>query len=348
MRQERNQSFTKVVEEVDLYQKYGLMTIQQIKEASIRKIDFIIQDLIPKAQLGILIGEYTLGKSPFALQMAMTVAQGGLKFLGSYETSSEPVRTLYIDFENAGPLIAFTGETQAEYLGLTGAPNTFLTWGYDYSPQGFDPTGQDQLIKVVEASAAEFVIIDPLRGFDLNAEEKNSQAMTMIRLLRGIIRETGATVLIFHHPNKNRHDKNFSLASLEEDPVGWMDCASGASALVKNVDFRIGMAKGQEGGEIRLRTNIRMRGWLPINYLVRDLDDDGLPRGYRLLSPLDKLVPEDAPAFNSLSKEFSTKDAKTALRLSNHPVNLRLKAWIDQNLIYRIGHGSWRKREFAA
>jgi hypothetical protein len=103
-----------------------------------------------------------------------------------------------------------------------------------------------------------------------------------------------------------------------------------------------------EDGEIILRANIRMRGWLPVNYLVRDLDDDGLPKGYRLLSPLDKLVPEDAPAFNGLSKEFSTKEARMALQLSAHPVNLRLKAWIDQNLIYRLGHGSWRKREFAA
>jgi KaiC/GvpD/RAD55 family RecA-like ATPase len=332
----------------ELYSKYGFMTIRQIKETSTQRIDFIIQDLVPKAQLGILVGEYTLGKSPLALQMAITVAQGGLKFLGSYETSSEPVRTLYIDFENAGTLIGYTGETQARYLGLNQAPDTFLTWGYNYSPQKFTPTDQRQLIEAVEASAAKLVIIDPLRSFDGKAEEKNAQAMVMIGLQREVIRRTGATVLLFHHPNKNRHDKNFDKASLLDDPVGWMDCASGASALVKNVDFRIGMAAApKEQGEIILRANIRMRGWLPVGYLVRDLDDDGLPKGYRLLSPLDKMAPEDVPAFSSLPMEFSTKEARIALRLSDHPVSIRLKAWADQNLTYRLGHGVWRKREFA-
>src|SRR5262245_4044546 len=87
-------------QDADLNRQFGFVTFEEILKIANRTRDYLIEDLIVSRSLGVLVGEWGIGKSPFALQLAITLAAGIDKFLEQYQTTGRPLRVLYIDMEN--------------------------------------------------------------------------------------------------------------------------------------------------------------------------------------------------------------------------------------------------------
>src|SRR5206468_1515445 len=151
---------------------------------------------------------------------------------------------------------------------------------YAYSPN-YTNTRPDEDLQVSEEvyvreavfaqRSFDLVIIDPLRMFNADAETKNKEAAGLIGRMRKLVKDTGKTIMFIHHPRKARPDQQIQY-SLENDPTQWMEQASGAAALVQNMDFRIGLQK-TEDDNIVCRHFTRGEGWSPAIYIERFLTE---------------------------------------------------------------------------
>ena len=179
----------------------------------------------------------------------------------------------------------------SSHLGLEGPPESARIYSPNYTRNlHSDPLGlldsHGRIRQIIQEGKFKLAAIDPVRIYNPDAEDNNKSAAEMIRQCRSLIWQTGASLMLVHHPKKPAVLQKFSL---EEDPHGFMAQACGASALVKNTDFRIGLQEGGDGHLI-MKCFIRMRGWGPVQHLIREFDDDDQPIGYRLGQGLDELL----------------------------------------------------------
>jgi RecA-family ATPase len=252
----------------------GALTLQEVGQIAARKRAWLVEDFIPHKSIGILAAEWGCGKSPFSAQLALTLAAGGRKFLNRYRVPDGPTSVLFLDYESGAETFKTLGNQIVRFLGLAEAPKNFRAHSPNYSCRPDDYTSRSEseyLKRLVRECGFGFVIVDPLRGFDPLAEEKNSYAVNTINQFRRL----GVSVLFVHHPSKPRQGEDYSL---DLDPHQWMHSVCGASALTANVDFRIGLQE-QDDGTLMLRNFVRGRGWGPVEYLVRELDENDQPLG---------------------------------------------------------------------
>ena len=326
-----------------VYKQYGALRYSELSKLAETEGDNLIQGFLPAGQLGILVGEWGLGKSPFATQMAMTLSIGGLRFLDVYETKVEPTKSLYVDFENGAKGTEELGVQIAKFLGSDSPPETALVYSPNYSPKS--PSGLEaqrkHVYQLIRKAGIGFVVIDPLRMWAPQAESDNSKAANTIKGLRALASKTGATILLVHHPRKSRLDEIYSL---ETDPPMWFSQASGASSLIQNVDFRIGLQK-DSADHLLLRHYQRLQGWGPLHRLVRVLDDDGEPIGFRLEGEFDQLTPAEKEEFTKLPSQFRTGEARKLLDFTQNPMNKRLNDWASLGLIRKVARGEWEKTD---
>jgi hypothetical protein len=317
--------------------RLGIVTYPEVKEMAAKSIPFLVEDLIPTKSIGILVGEWGIGKSPLAVQLQLSLASGN-SFLGRFAAGSA-IPVLYVDLENEICSVSEIGEVIAGFLGLSTLPSNAFLYGGNYSPvQGLG--NPEKLEQLIHASGAKLVIIDPLRAFSPNAPEKNENAINLINSLRKITQNENCSALLIHHPKKPKDSDDFSL---EEDPTAWFQQASGVASLVQNVDFRIGLEKNGSD-ELVMRHFIRAKGWYDPIFIVREKDQETTdPIGYRPKSPLDDLEANDREKYNSLPQIFTTADAKRIFNLSDNPTNERLKGWIDVKLVQKNRRGEYKK-----
>lgn len=89
--------------------------------------EFVIEDLLPKASLGLLIGDSGLGKSPLLYQACICVA-AGLPFLGHATRQGD---VLYCDFENGTANACKIVRCLSSYLGLPTVPANLRLWNFN-------------------------------------------------------------------------------------------------------------------------------------------------------------------------------------------------------------------------
>jgi hypothetical protein len=306
------------------------------------RVSFVVDDLIPTKSVGILVAEWGTGKSPLAIQLQLSV-RTGVKFLGLFAIT-DPGQVLFVDLEGGETPTKVTAMTLARYIGAGHAFAQVFVYGANYSDVlGWGNIGH--LREQVHIAKPKLVIIDPIRAFDEDTQEGNKQAIHTINALRKIIVAENCSILFIHHPNKTERDAAHSFPLDGPDPTEWMKRASGAAALVQNVDFRIGMDKkpGKEN-ELILRSYVRLRGWSKPLTLIRDIDPKtDLPMGYRTASPLDSLSPAERIAFASLGNEFTSAEADDALGMSRKSTLDHLREWQGLYLIKMGEQGKHRK-----
>jgi len=324
-----------------LCKQYGALTHSQLLRKASASVRYLVSDLILSGSLGILIGQWGLGKTPFAVQLGLTLAAGCPTFLGRYSTVAEPVPTLYFDFENGAAKMAELAKTISSFMKLDKVPDEFRVFNPGISTKLPPRDMFGYLSEMITNCRFRFVIIDPLRMLDPTAEDKNALAAQFIQRLRALIAATGATVLLIHHPRKRDSDDS---SSLDRDPTRWMEGASGASALVQNVDFRIGFDKDGKGNPL-IRSFIRVKGWGPVLDLKREFDPAmGAPVGYRLQNAIDTMFPNDRKVFDQLGASFTTGELKKILGLGPSSTDAKLKEWEeDLAIIKKLSHGKWEK-----
>lgn len=336
--------------ETERQRRYGVVSLPEFELlCATEPSAHVVETLVPEASLCIGAGDSGLGKSAWAYQMGMCVASGK-PFL------SHPVkqgRALYIDLENGREGILGVTRSLAKHLGITDVPEDFLLL-----------TERDDLY-ALKAIVAEYrpvlVVIDSLRSFRPDAEEKPTYAARLLNELRDIAKKFAAAFLLIHHIKKPSEN---GVPALEDVPVmTWLLQACGARALVNQSDVRIGF--DSTPGMQRELTDLnrsgtstsafeeiglvvkgfaRLLGEFGPQYLARTFDEEGNPLGYRQMAGLELLFnAEQQAAFLRLPNHFTFKEAKAIYGRRDQATKDFLEKCIRVGILRKPAKGIYEK-----
>ena len=229
----------------EIKKKHALRSYLELSERrrELGTSDFVVAGLLPARSNGILVGDSGLGKSPLLYTLALCVA-AGMPFLDLPTARGD---VLILDYENSQGDSEELLERLRQHLGLDAVPNNLTVWNANDCAPRFGTLGYEATNIIRDwASATEtsvkLVIIDPLSGFDPDAEEKNSAATKMLMGLRRINREFGTTHVLSHHRRKPSREPNGNVNLADCSQMrAWFLEARGAGALMNGVDVRLGV-----------------------------------------------------------------------------------------------------------
>jgi RecA-family ATPase len=205
---------------------YGVFSLPEFERLCTAEPNVHVVELwIPRQSVCIVVGDSGLGKSAWAYQLGLCVASGKL-FLGH---RVEQGRVLYIDLENGRDEILGVTRSLSKHLGITEMPADFLLL-----------TERDhlrQLDSIVAEHRPLLVIVDSLRAFRPEAEEKPRLAAELLNELRDIAKKRQVSFLLIHHIKKP--GENGVPALEDSQAMTWLLQACGARALVNQSDVRI-------------------------------------------------------------------------------------------------------------
>lgn len=272
----------------------------------------LIGGLIRSRSVNLLVGDSGLGKTPLAIQIGLSVASGVALF-GHPVLGQGPV--LYCDAESDLTGFSETLSSVSQFLGLADIPHDFHVWSPNWDTRvrlaEASTSIADRLISRAYVAQAALVIVDPLRVFWPNVEKGSDDAVRMIEKMREVSRATGASWLLIHHRRKT--NQQFGVARLQDEPHLWFQEAAGSHALVNQTDTRIGVVPHSGQADLLLAGFVRGTGPIVPLDLARTLDDEGTPRGYRLLTGLEQLNSDDVAVYKTLPARFRFKDVQTAM-----------------------------------
>lgn len=164
---------------------------------------WVIDEILPANGMAMLWAPPNEGKSFVALSLAMAIARG----ISWHGRSTLKGSTLYVATEGT-----FENRIEAyrQYHELAGkeVPFALIEDGVDlYSPRSTDAAEIIAAAKQVSARSGEpmrLIVVDTLAGVFSNGKENTQEDMgAVLTNLARIRRETGAAVLVVHHPGKN-------------------------------------------------------------------------------------------------------------------------------------------------
>lgn len=164
------------------------------------EIDFLIEDLLPRANLIILAGKPKLGKSLLALQMSLCVA---LKrdFL---DKKVKQGSVLFISTEDSEIRL------KKRIWKMLGNPNEYNKLNFHFyigSCILTDKKVMQSLKSKVQELKPDLIVLDPLINLFQNRELNSAEDMNQVlRPLQTLARESGACVLVVHHARKSGGD----------------------------------------------------------------------------------------------------------------------------------------------
>ena len=210
--------------------------------------EWIIRDLVPAGEIGRLVAPGGTGKSMALLQLAVSVASGGVDWLG-YPPGQGASRVLVLSAEddraelhrrfyaigqglNAdGVVLNHAALRNIVTLSVRGMDLRLIATT-DAGGAGRDKGRVEWLCRVIEQTEARLVILDPQASFYGGEENSNKDAQVWIDGLRHVTERTGCTLLIVHHANK---------ASMNGVSDGGT-AARGASAFRDGCRFELNLA----------------------------------------------------------------------------------------------------------
>ena len=307
---------------------------------------YVVEGLIPEESVNIAAGDSGLGKSAWAYQLGLCVAWG-MPFLG-LPTKKGPV--LYIDLENGRSGIQKLYTSLSRHLGASGLSDSFYLL-----------TDRDeglQLESIIAAKRPTLVIIDSLRAWNPEAEEKNRNAARVMMQLREFAKAYKVAFLIIHHIKKP--SENYVQVLEDTSTMTWLLQACGARALINQADVRlafdnssgvrravadINRKSGSQSGEVGLVVKgfARLRGEFGPTYLARDFDDEGEALGYRPMKGIELLFNDDQQAaFPRLPNEFTFTEGRRIYERSDQPTRDFLQKCIRVGILKHVGR-AYRK-----
>ena len=144
------------------------------------------------------MGDSGLGKSALLYQAAMCVAHD-IPFLGFRVTKG---RVLYLDFENGLQDVQTLTRQLARHLGIDSIDSdNMLLWNYNDPPHGWSPS---QLEQMIEDLRPDWIIMDPIGGFEGNVEASSENATALLQRLRGNREQMGC-----RDDRSSSHQKTF-------------------------------------------------------------------------------------------------------------------------------------------
>jgi len=221
-----NEEKTKNLEPVPLWDFMG---------TELPEINWIVETMMVEGSVILLVGKPKLGKSIFALNLGLSVAQGK-EFL---EKETVKGRVLYIALEDRPRLIQIR-------LWQILQSQKHIGMEFICRPLSLDDVGQREELKaLIISEQISLIIIDPLIETYRNADENNANDMAkLIRPIREIVQSTNCSCLVVHHSRKGSGKG--------------MDDIRGSSALYAAADGAIMLrAISGQGKKVSVETNIR-------------------------------------------------------------------------------------------
>lgn len=163
--------------------------------ANFEDIDWLVEDVVPRAQVGVIYGASGSGKTFFALDMACTVHRG-LEWRSKHVEQAD---TFYIAAE-AGNGIK---KRIAAYLQFKG--DGPMPWFVDYQPNLATLESVHAISESIKlrSSRAGLIFVDTL-ALSHDGDENSSKDMSLIlRNCKVLSDDTGALVVLVHHTGKD-------------------------------------------------------------------------------------------------------------------------------------------------
>ncbi len=152
------------------------------------KIEWLIEDILPKNSVTLLFGRGGIGKTTLALQINDAISSGKA-FLGM---PVENIPVLYVDYENSLAILS-------DRLKKVGGEKV-LFWPAEDAPAHLDrdPNVYFNLLKKYPYAV---FIFDTLRSSQ-SGDENDSRSMALVLQTMRTLRDYGATIVLLHHTKK--------------------------------------------------------------------------------------------------------------------------------------------------
>lgn len=245
---------------------------RQLRTMDLPPIEWMLNGSIPYGRYVVLSGESGLGKSWWALLLALCAGLR-LDFLGQ---PTNPIRALYIDEENGVQEAQRRLRALADGLGIPEDEELPVDFLIDEGV-GLGRAGDVQrLLEVIEAEDYTLIITDSLiRFFDGN-ENNSNEVKAFHAVVDHIRRVTGVTWVMLQHLNKAGKDGQHISAG---------DRIRGSGEFKAHSDVHIQLRGGDASGTVVVHVE-KLRGGLRPPDLVYRLEGDtqlGEPVAFALL-----------------------------------------------------------------
>lgn len=221
--------------------------------------DWIIRDIVPRAEAVLLGGPMKGGKTWTALDLSIAIAMGR-PWLGTFaNTLGRPAKVLGLFLEDnqrrlskrLWELTRSHGTTPnmpvlQEHLRISRAPLRLP-----------DATDQRRLVAEIKAWGAEFVAIDNLTRVMVGDPNKTTDASAFTRAWLEIVEETGASLMFLHHTRKPGGGDQKQI-----DPFDTLRGSGDFGAAARNIVVTTPI-RSEDGAaklsEVRMRGNLDLR-----------------------------------------------------------------------------------------
>jgi len=336
----------KETKDLDVYDYEELMNYEPEPQ------DWLIEEIIPKKEVGLLVGKRGERKTFTALHFAICLA-AKIKAFGTNEVP-EKKRVLIIDEETGKNIMAQRMKALAKAMNLEKSPLEIKF--FSFAGIKFDKRESNNYLKfteIVRSFKPDLIIVDCLQRCVTFEVDKNNASISELftNVVRPIIKVYGTTWIFIHHMRKSP-----TINYHPEDPL---DEVRGGSELVNYCRFVLmcqtpkGQQKTQEEGELVVFKVLKMSN-APIpdpKVIAFTPNKDSLNITYEGI-PEEVLAGEVQCAnkikqylFDKQISEFKTKDiidASDKIGFKKNLINNGLKLLWNNDFLEKVRRGSWK------
>lgn len=325
---------------------------------------WLIEGIATEGSVGFIAGEPKSFKSWFSLDMALSIATGGLYL--DYFRVIKPGRVLYIQEEDSAITVKQRSKKiwrskstdkvileKGEVYWVPGGDNEFDPNIDIYCMEGFvvsEGHWQEWLDEVLTDAAAEgdpyvFVLIDTLMNVAGDVEENKAQQMTtrIFKPMKVLMRKHDCALRFVHHMGKGGEDRRGGRRLL------------GSTALHAWAEDSLYLTRDTKPG--RLRMEFESKSAPEATYMISGLDNKGWTPFFEPQKPKEDATPttpgrstpsgprsaKPHPVIDFLAQggSFTTADLAKELSRSYNSLYKTLKRFAESGLVVEVSKGKW-------
>jgi AAA domain/Bifunctional DNA primase/polymerase, N-terminal len=288
-----------------------LLTTNQVK--ALPPPEYLVDRLLVAGTVAWLIGKWGLGKSFYAVALALSIAAGR----PFYGRTVRPGAVLYVVAEGV--------DGMGKRIDAWERHNNVTTYSHGVywlkrAVNLHDPAAAGQLRELAAELGVTLVIIDTLNRCMVGADENsNRDAGVVVEQLARIVAATGATVLALHHPGKDATKGGRGASAF----IGAMDTEIEMTGDQHLITVKVTKQKDGPEGECTYFRRVAVEG---DSCILEEVDGRGEDAAASALGSLTSLreVYSDTPVTSSLWKDATGASTSTIARHAKRLLELEL------------------------